>query len=188
MDSVPATSGRPGARSRGAASSTRSRARRRARSPTSCARPACRARPRTGSRSRSSATALVVRDGDGRFRLGAPARRRGARPRARRCADAGPCRCSQRLERRHGRERAALRARGRPAGVRRGPRAAERAARHRAARRGAAARPGLGRQGAARLGRRRATGSTWTAAVLAAVRRRGWAATRRRAGGRASRA
>ena len=169
MDSVPSRAiRRADARPRGRRCSTRSRAigAVHARRPRA-ARPGSPGRPRTGSRSRSKRHGLLVRDGDGRFRLGGRLVGLGRRGRrGARAGRAGARRCSQRLSADDRRERAALRARGRPAGVRRDARTAERPARHRAARRGAAARPGLGRQGAPRLGRRRATASTSTPDVL----------------------
>ena len=80
-------------------------------------------------------------------------------------------------ERRDRRERAAVRARGRPAGVRRDARAPDRPARHGAARRGDAADEGLGRAGAARVGRRPRPVRRRSRACSPTVRAAGWAAT-----------
>ena len=176
----------PGRLDRAVAASldTIARDRVRARSPTSSRRPAS---PRPTAHRLAVALerhGLLARDDDGRFRLGRPARRLGCGAAARTvrlAAAAGPV--LARLVRRDRRERAALRARGRPPRLRRGARAAERPARHRPARRGDAARRGLGRQGAAGVGGRR-VGVRRRRARAGGGARRGVGRERRRARGR----
>ena len=178
MDSVRG-SANPGSRRSTARSafSTRSPEKDRARWPTSCARPGL-ARP-TAHRLAVALErhALVVRDGDGRFRLGARLVGWGAAAGAA-LALVEPARAVlQRLSADTGESAQLLRARRRSAGVRRHARTPDRPARHRAARRGDAAHQGIGRAGAPGVGRRLATGSTSIPPCSPRCARAGWAAT-----------